>query len=150
MTRTRVLIAIFIITGGALLVLFLRFWVNPQSAKPELTIGNTTIEVLLAETPEAQQQGLSGKAALKPNEGMLFLFEDPQIQGFWMKDMRFSIDIIWIDKNWQIAGISPNLSPDSYPEVFYSPQEVQYVLEVPAGFSTRENLSVGQAIQFER
>jgi uncharacterized protein len=148
MTRTRVLIAIFIlIVGGALTVLFLRF----QSVhKPTLQIGTTRITVDLAESPAAREQGLSGRTALGRKEGMLFIFPEPGTYGFWMKDMLFPIDIIWIDSNWRVIGTSPNLAPETFPEGFYPPSPAQYVLEVPSGFSTVEAVSIGSAVSLKR
>jgi len=64
---------------------------------------------------------------------MLFVFENPGIHGIWMKDMKFPIDIIWLDKDMSVISKELNVSPDTYPQVFYPSREAYYVLEVKAG-----------------
>lgn len=56
-------------------------------------------ELLVADTPQKRQQGLSGREKLLPNTGMFFKFDTLEQQGIWMKDMNFSIDILWLDEN---------------------------------------------------
>lgn len=101
----------------------------------------------LALTPAQWQRGLSGRKELKSDQGMLFVFPEPSYQSFWMKDMKFSIDIIWIDENFQIVGIEKNLPPcgETCP-TYESPLPVKYVLEVKAGFSEREKLKEGDIL----
>ena len=66
---------------------------------------------------------------------MLFVLDTPSIQGVWMKDMEFSIDIIWIDENKKIITIARDVAPVTYPQVFYPTELAKYILEVPAGFA---------------
>jgi uncharacterized membrane protein (UPF0127 family) len=105
-----------------------------------VTIGNVKIKVDVADTPLKQSQGLSGRAELKEGEGMFFIFEKPAHYSFWMKDMNFPIDIIWIDENYQIVDIKHSLSPETYPNTVSPKTSAQYVLEVPAGFSQKNNI----------
>jgi len=51
---------------------------------------------------------------------MLFVFEEPKIRSFWMKDMSFPIDIIWVDEGLEIVGIEKRISPNTYPKTFES------------------------------
>lgn len=78
---------------------------------------------------------------------MLFIFETPGQHGFWMKDMNFSIDIVWIDENLQIVGIDKNIAPETFPNIFYPNQLVKYVLEIPAGYSDAHRIGLGAVIQ---
>ncbi|MGB6881980.1 MAG: DUF192 domain-containing protein, partial [Microgenomates group bacterium] len=99
-----------------------------------------------------RRQGLSGKENLPEGEGMLFIFESKNIQPpFWMKDMKFAIDIIWIDDD-KIVQIDKDIQP---PEpgasdnklVLYTPnQPIDYVLEVNAGFSEENKIKVGDSV----
>lgn len=102
--------------------------------------------VWLADTQEARIQGLSGKKSLKEDEGMLFIFDNPLLVGFWMKDMHFAIDIIWIDENLEIIGIERQVEPETYPTSFYPTERIKYVLEVVGGFSDTRNIEVGDSI----
>ncbi|MBU4141500.1 DUF192 domain-containing protein, partial [Patescibacteria group bacterium] len=62
----------------------------------EIKIGGKIIKVEIADMPEKQAKGLSGRKFLAENHGMLFVFTSPDHYSFWMKDMNFSLDFIWI------------------------------------------------------
>lgn len=103
-------------------------------------------------TGELMSKGLSVKNQLRENESMLFVFEEPLRHTFWMKDMKFPIDIIWLDSNGKIVHIEENLMP--CPLVLICPSyapntDSQYVLETIAGFAQRHNISSGTTIKFE-
>jgi len=70
-----------------------------QIKKTEVTIGGTTVEVEIADTQTARIQGLSGRESLAENSGMLFLWPEADYYSIWMKEMKFPIDIIWINGN---------------------------------------------------
>jgi hypothetical protein len=110
------------------------------------------VSVDIVDTPLLRTRGLSGRPALAPEEGMLFLFETPRIQSFWMKDMRFEIDILWI-RDGRIVGITPNLplpkSPRELPQ-FASPVPCDVVLEVRAGAAKHWGLLLGNSVRIER
>ena len=86
--------------------------------------------VKIADSLAERAQGLSGTAALAPDEGMFFIFERAGIYGFWMKDMNYPIDIIWLNDELQPVGATKTISPDTFPAVFYPPVPVRYVLEI--------------------
>lgn len=109
--------------------------------------GKVPFEVSIADSEEERGQGLSGVKALAQNEGKLFVFDTPGMYGFWMKDMNFPIDIVWIDETMTIVGISENISPQSYPAVFYPPQQSKYVLEINSGESVRNSLNRGTKLK---
>src|ERR671921_2143509 len=81
---------------------------------PSVQIKGLKINVSLAETPEQQAKGLSIKNTLNENEGMLFIFDTPKEYSFWMKDMKFPIDIIWISSDNKIVHIEKNLQPCTF------------------------------------
>jgi uncharacterized membrane protein (UPF0127 family) len=109
-----------------------------------IDIGNSRIKALVANTPDLRERGLSGRTGLPSDSGMLFVFDTPSRYGFWMKDMEFPIDIIWISGD-RVVGIEKSLSPDSYPQIFYPEEDVNFVLEVPAGFSERHNINIADS-----
>jgi uncharacterized membrane protein (UPF0127 family) len=97
-------------------------------------------------------KGLAIKNQLKENEAMLFVFEDSAQHSFWMKDMKFPIDIIWLDSDGKVVHIEQNLQPCI--SVFICPNytpntDSQYVLETVAGFTQRHNVSIGTDTDFE-
>lgn len=104
-----------------------------QNQIVNLQLGTSTIRAEIADTDKKRQQGLSGRKYLAKDQGMLFVFDRPDYYGFWMKEMNFPIDLIWLNQDWKVVGINKDLRPDSYPQVFYPPSEVLYVLEINSG-----------------
>ncbi|MEA2715200.1 MAG: uncharacterized protein QOG91_228 [Candidatus Parcubacteria bacterium] len=107
-----------------------------------------TISALVADTPQSKEKGLGGRASLPANQGMLFVFSEPGMQAFWMKDMKFSLDMVWIGADKKIVGVSADISPDSYPQIFLPPSPVLYVLELNAGATKKYALQAGTALIF--
>lgn len=79
---------------------------------------------------------------------MLFVFEEDGYHAFWMKDMKFSIDMIWLDESMAIVHIERNVSPSSYPNTYKSPEPARYVLEVQAGTADRLNLQANDKAEW--
>ena len=118
----------------------------------QVTISGNTIDVEVVDNEISRRKGLSGKTSLKENEGMLFMFEEKNITpSFWMKDMNFAIDIIWIDDG-KVAQISENVqppekgTPESKLKFYTTNQPIDYVLEVNAGYSKKNNIKVGDKV----
>ena len=109
----------------------------------QLTLASTTVSVEIVRTPADRDRGLSGRLSLAPDRGMLFLFDHPDTYGFWMPEMQFSIDIIWLNANWQIVDIAPSVAPESYPHVFVPKAPATFVLEVVSGLSERSGWHEG-------
>src|SRR5690606_37739029 len=84
-------------------------------SKTNIFIGNTIISARLAQSEEQKDKGLSGIGQLQKNEGMLFVYKEDGLHGVWMKDMKMSIDAIWLDKNKKVVHIVQQISPKSYP-----------------------------------
>lgn len=112
-------------------------------------VGAVRYTVSLAVTPAEWEHGLSGHAPLQHDEGMLFLFPYPSMRAFWMKDMRFPIDIVWIDKDWLVVGVEKNATPASYPSTFTSPSPVHRVLEIAATSGGEGGINVGDRVQLD-
>jgi uncharacterized membrane protein (UPF0127 family) len=106
----------------------------------------------LALTQDQQTKGLAIKNHINESEGMLFVFQHPSIQSFWMKDMKFPIDIIWLDANRSVVYIAPNLQPcpsQGNCPGYVPNKDSLYVLEVTAGFSHRHDVTVGTKTNFQ-
>ena len=113
-----------------------------------ISLAQNDVEVEVADEPKEQQIGLSGRKCISYNQGMLFIFNEPGYYNFWMKDMRFPIDIVWIDNNRRIIEVTDNIQPSTYPDTFTSNQAPRYVLEVGAGRAAELGLSVGTKLDF--
>jgi uncharacterized membrane protein (UPF0127 family) len=124
---------------------------NPPLATEGLTIDNTTFNVEVASTSLEQTRGLSFRTSLGPDDGMLFIFSTGTVQTFWMKDMNFALDMIWISGD-TVAGFTQNV-PAPAPgaqlwelPIYPSPANTDKVLEVSAGTVARYNIKVGDSI----
>ena len=119
-----------------------------KTSPTEVTIGNKIFQVTVVCDDKDRIQGLSGEKSLGENEGMLFIFERSERHSIWMKDMNFSIDIIWLDPFRSINHIEREVSPASYPNVLTPSYPALYVLEIPAG--SAENIELKTATSFTR
>ncbi|MFA6274939.1 MAG: DUF192 domain-containing protein, partial [Candidatus Paceibacterota bacterium] len=120
----------------------------PTYEGPLVQIGNISIPVELATSTKAVTKGLSGRPSLDQDKGMLFVFDLPYRYRFWMPEMNFPLDMIWIE-NGQIADITKDVTNDFDPSspVFYQPNiPVRYVLEVNAGFAQRHNFKISDQV----
>jgi len=113
-------------------------------------INDTSIKVEIADTVESRAQGLSERKILRDGTGMLFIFDSSGQYGFWMKDMNFSIDIVWISESFEVIGIEHEVTPETFPTIFYPPGPVRYVLELPAGFSRNRGIDIEQFISYQQ
>ena len=96
-----------------------------------------------------RMRGLSNREYLSYNEAMLFVFPDAGMHGIWMKDMRFPIDIIWLDEQQMVITIESNVSPDSYPTVFNPVTPAKYVVEVNAGWAMQNEVEIKTKLNFK-
>jgi uncharacterized membrane protein (UPF0127 family) len=83
-------------------------------------------------TPDEQAEGLSGRDSLSKDNGMIFEFTDSEVHCFWMKDMRFSIDMLWLDEKGTILAKEINVSPSTYPTNFCPEVGARSVVELNA------------------
>jgi len=107
------------------------------------------IKVELAVSAEEKTIGLMYRDRLEYIGGMLFVLDDDDSHSFWMKNVRFPLDIIWIDKKKKILHIDEDVPVCSDPcpgIVFEGP--ARYVLEASAGFSKERKLKVGDVLKF--
>ncbi|NDE68348.1 DUF192 domain-containing protein, partial [bacterium] len=75
-------------------------------------------------------------------------FDTSAKYGFWMKDMLFSIDMIWLDENFKVITVAEDISPNSFPQVFYPAQPARYVLEVASGVAAQNHYEEGSRLDF--
>lgn len=106
-------------------------------------IGETSVTLDIADTDEERSQGLSGVMSMPKNHGMLFVFEKNSQHGIWMKEMNFSLDIIWLNEFSEVVHIEKNISPNTFPKVFNPSSSSKFVLEFNAGFVERNHIKKG-------
>jgi uncharacterized protein len=118
------------------------------SSNAEIQVNSTIINAEVVQTKEQLAKGLSGREKLTESQGMLFVLSNNIIPSFWMKEMNFPLDIIWINDN-KIVDISQNVPiPDSsgYLPTFKPCCPSNFVLEVNAGFALKNNIKIGDGI----
>jgi len=123
----------------------------PQPIIATVRIGETLFSAEVVKDTDAINKGLSGRDSLEPDKAMLFMFPKPKKYRFWMRGMRFPIDIIWICDD-TIIGITAHAAPEpgaSNPRFYYAPRKANYVLEVAAGLAAEKNISVGDHVTLE-
>jgi|GEM_PF-651079 len=118
-----------------------------------VTVGDTQIIAEIADTGDLRSRGLSFRDGLKSGHGMIFIFDDASPRSFWMRGMRFCLDIIWIEGD-QIVGAAENACPE--PGVseqdlarYRSPEPVSYVLEMPAGWLDEHGYRPGTPVTIQ-
>jgi len=147
-------VASVLILAGAVFVLYWYFPVPPASQgqgimpTDTLILAGTSVRVAIADTEALREHGLSGYSGLAPDEGMLFVFPSDGTYSFWMKDMLFSIDMLWIDAQGRVVDIEKAVSPDTFPQAFTPDSPSRYVLEVSAGFSDKHTIVVGSKVEW--
>ena len=124
----------------------------PNYQKTTILINGFNVSMAIASTDEQRIRGLSGLEKMNENEGMIFLFDEPSKQGFWMNKMNFPIDIIWLDSNSKVVHIEKKLETC---KIFlacpvYNPQvDSLYVIELRSGFTDDHSIKNGMIINFD-
>lgn len=116
-----------------------------QLLTQKISVAGHELTVEVADTDETRSQGLSNREKLDDGKGMWFDFTNTNFRkpGFYMKDMLFSIDILWIN-NGKIIGVEKNIplpEPNKDLIIYYPPSEITHVLEVPAGWVDRNSIT---------
>ncbi|MBN2518399.1 MAG: DUF192 domain-containing protein [Candidatus Altiarchaeota archaeon] len=148
----RLLLLLMVIIALVLASLSLLPLGHPPDADSLVLFQNgATVRVSVADTVEKQNTGLSLVPSLAEGEGMLFVFPNPKIASFWMRDMMFPLDLIWIDEEFQVVQISEDLQPCSSDscQIYRSNELIQYVLEVNAGFIDENSIRVGDHVELK-
>ena len=124
----------------------------PNYKKTTISINGINVTLAIASSDEQRIRGLSGIEKMNENEGMLFLFDKPSKQGFWMNKMNFPIDIIWLNSNNKVVHIEKQLEPC---KLFlacpvYNPEvDSLYVIELRSGFADDHSIKNDMIISFD-
>lgn len=127
-------------------VIFIGWIFLTKTSQPVLSIDDRSYRLEVVRSEAAQAKGLSGRASLANDAGMLFAYNDAQDRCFWMKSMQFSIDIIWLDSKKKITHIEKDLPPSTYPRTYC--YKAQYVIELPAGTADKHLLKADDQLMF--
>lgn len=134
--------SIFLAIILVILVIFLFFTIDRDS---KIDLKDFKLDVVTTDLD--RQKGLGGRDLINQNEGMLFDFSDNSDgRCIWMKDMRFAIDVVWLNKELNIIKLAKNISPASFPASYCSDQKPYYVLELPTKTIDSLKMSVNSQV----
>jgi len=160
MKKILLLFALFLVIVGALSLILnyqkggkaiFTFEKTPEKT-PTVTINDHSFRVTVAVSQQEQEIGLSKTKSLQQDQGMIFLFQKPGHYSFWMKDMKFPIDIIYINQDTIVTIKENALPPKNNTEnpTIYNPTEPSdKVLEIQAGLSQKYNFKNGDKVKYE-
>lgn len=138
------LLTTFLIAG-----VWLSFLLLPRNLKKgsQIEINGQKLSVEIADSPVKKAKGLSGRKSLPEDQAMLFIYQNPTIPKFWMKEMKFAIDIVWI-KGGKVLQVSKNVSPENlpFPKTISPEKQVDSVLEITAGMAEKLAIKPGDKI----
>lgn len=132
-----------------LLTLLLTIASTCHAAEAQINLNGATLDVDLAITQNERSHGLMWKKELKKNQGMLFVYDEPQLLSFWMKETLIPLDILFFDREGRLLEFFADTPPcKNEPCKTYSNRlPAQYVLELPAGTAKRLELKRGDRFQ---
>lgn len=111
----------------------------------EIQLGNQTLTVEIADTNETRETGLMRRTNLPEGSGMLFIYQEPQILGFWMKNTIIPLSIGFFDKD-KILINTAEMEPHT--GTARSKRPGMYALEVPKGWFRRHQIEPGAKFSF--
>lgn len=113
-------------------------------------IGGGYFNFEVADTHDERVQGLSGRERLPDTDALLFVYDEVDQHCIWMKDMRFSIDILWFDEDHRLIDMKQNVSPDTFPQNFCPEEPARYVVEMSAGVAAKNELAIGSVLDIDQ
>lgn len=111
-----------------------------------MMIDTVAVQASVASTTKTRTQGLSKTPYLPSGVVKLFVFDQSEEWSFWMKDMEYAIDIIWVNAAGKIVHIEESALPSSYPKSFVSSSPAKYVVETAAGFVQAHKVELGDTV----
>ncbi len=143
----RVIGVLMLVLAGALIAGAVNaYFVTPKAV---MHLAGDRYEVHILDDEQSRIRGLSGTDNLPADEAMLFVFDSDARWSIWMKDMKYSIDIVWLDSSRRVVDFVTDAAPDSYPNKTFMPKEpARYVVEFASGTVKEKGIEVGQEAVF--
>lgn len=147
-----VAIAVLIIFSGINITLFS---LKDDNMKISIKTDSTELKINaeIADTNEEQRLGLMHREKLEDGKGMLFIYQEPKLLSYWMKDVLIPLDILYIGEDLQINHIVKSAPPcdkgDKCPTYSYL-KPTKYVLELPGGYTEKHNIKQGDSIELDQ
>ena len=141
----------FRISVGLMICLTLTIISNSCIANPSLSIREAHFELTLAITPEEHAKGLMQQTHLNEQQGMLFIYQQPQHLSFWMKNTKIPLDILFFDEAGQLLEIHKEIPPCAKTpcKTYENKHPAQYILEIRGGLSDKHHLKPGDVFELD-
>ena len=110
-----------------------------------LTIGAHKLIAEVASTPADQQTGLMNRFSLKPDTGMVFVFERPDARSFWMRNTYVALSIAFIGADGRILNIE-DMQPQT-DDPHWSKGAALYALEMKKGWFADKGIVAGDRVE---
>lgn len=142
-----------LIAGAAILITLFSLWFySRHPLQTTVSVRDATFLADVAVTGKEKELGLGNRKDLPKDHGMLFVYDHKEKYPFWMKNMHFPIDIIWIDDR-TIVDITKNVPVSNNPidslPIYYPAVPVDKILEINAGLSDIYSISVGDRVKIK-
>lgn len=146
--RHKVVITSIVIAGAIAGLFFYKTQrvVPPVPEEQAGEFGGVSLSIEYADTEAERERGLGDRANLPEDYGMLFVFQEDDYYGFWMKDTLVPLDIFWLDSQGHVVSIAADVATSTYPNVFYPSEPARYVLETTAGFARAHDIATGTSL----
>lgn len=122
---------------------------NPKTQQYKMTIGTKELLVEVRRTAAEQGLGLSWRTSMEANEGMVFIYNQPQRVLYWMRGMQFPLDFLWVRQGKVVemtAGVLQPTKEGSVPQTVSPENEVDMVIEVNAGWIAQQGIKLGDEV----
>ena len=147
MSETKTIISFIIIISAVILALWLvsiRVYSFHGNKIEKITINNKTFYAEVVSSPDKMQKGLGERKSLCQSCAMIFEFPQTGRYPFWMKDMHFPLDIIWISGG-KVVYLEKNVS-ENFSGVITPPNDANQVLEINAGNIEKLGIKIGDKV----
>ncbi len=131
------LLAVLIFAGG---IVYQRHY-----DKTHFTLSGHSFIKEVVNTEKTRAKGLSGRENLAGNAAMIFVFDAPDMRCFWMKEMKFPIDMVWVNAGKVVVAVEANVTPATFPTNFCH-ADAQYVVELKAGTAKDLGIKPGDVL----
>jgi len=133
-------------------ILFLLFTISQADAvSPQVCHQDNCVSVEVVSKDADMERGLMFRTGLGPGKGMLFVFSFDDKEQFWMKNMHFNLDMLWISHDGHIVYLGKNIPAcTADPCPVYTPDKAaRYVLEINSGYTSSHHWNIGDKLEFK-
>lgn len=146
LSTTLIISGVVLVVGITFLMVFLPLLFKPES---KLFIGDGVFRTEVALNNASREMGLSGRSEFGVDQALLMVFPNESKWGIWMKKMNFPIDIVWLNKEKKVVYIKKSAPFDDQTTIYKPEKSALYVVELPAGTTTKKSIAIGKVAIFQ-